>query len=148
MTLQHLAATERQRKRLDEAAALYDASIDMWTQIDGAGLDWARAINNRATLREQVGRLDEAERDFRLAVDIALANLPEDDVQLARMLTNLGRVLSRNGKHDEAIPALERSLAIKRKRLGANDPQTRKGEQELAEAQAARSAPVGSPRQP
>ncbi len=141
MTLQHLAATERQRGHLDDAASLYDASIDMWTQIDGAGLDWARAINNRATLREQLKRLDEAERDFRLAVEIASANMPDDDVQLARMLTNLGRVLSRNGKHDEAIPVLERSLAIKRKRLGADDPQTKKGEQELAEAQAARGGP-------
>ena len=145
MTLQHLAATERQRQHLDEAATLYDASIDMWTQIDGAGLDWARAINNRATLREQLGKLDEAERDFRLAVEIASANMAEDDVQLARMLTNLGRVLSRNGKHDEAIPVLERSLAIKRKRLGPEDPQTKKGEQELVEAKAARGRPAEAP---
>jgi non-specific serine/threonine protein kinase/serine/threonine-protein kinase len=145
MTLQHLAATERQRRRVDEAAALYDASIDMWTQIDGAGLDWARAINNRATLREQLGRLDEAERDFRLAVEIASANMPEDDVQLARMLTNLGRALSRNGKHDEAIPVLERSLAIKQKRLGPDDPQTKKGELELAEAQSARAGAAPPP---
>ena len=61
-------------------------------------------------------------------------------------------MLSRNGKHDEAIPVLERSLAIKRKRLGPDDPQTKKGEQELAEAQAARGrpaeVPAGGPKAP
>jgi tetratricopeptide (TPR) repeat protein len=146
MTLQHLAATERQLGRLDEAATLYDASIDLWTQVDGAGPEWAKAINNRATLREQLKQFDAAERDYRLAIEIVSPTLADDDVQLARMLTNLGRVLSLQGKHAEAIPVLDRALAIKRKRLGNDDPQTKSSEQELANAVRARGAAMPAQR--
>ncbi|MCR9163142.1 MAG: tetratricopeptide repeat protein [Nannocystaceae bacterium] len=59
-----------------------------------------------------LGRLEEAERNFRAARSVLESELPSDDLRLAYPLGGLGRVLVRQGRLELARPHLERALEL------------------------------------
>lgn len=69
-------------------------------------------------LRVAPGRLDEAERLLRRAVEIEGARLGPDDVQLAGTLHQLGVCVREAGRKQEAEAILRRVLEIKESKLG------------------------------
>jgi serine/threonine-protein kinase len=80
------------------AAAMHGQSI--------ATAPAAQAINNLATLDEDRGDLPAAERGYRESLAARLRSMAPDSLYVARAQHNLGRVLLRAGKTDEAAPLI------------------------------------------
>jgi serine/threonine protein kinase/Tfp pilus assembly protein PilF len=136
MTLQHLAATERQLGNAEEAMQLIDDSVAMWTRLAPDSRERYQAINNRGTVLQQLGRLDDAERDYLSAIDVCRRAGRTDDPLLARMFMNLGRVRVRAERHADARPAFEEAVRIYRLKFGDDDPDTRSALAAVAELDA------------
>jgi tetratricopeptide (TPR) repeat protein len=79
---------------LDEAAALYQASIGLFPTAEAhTFLAWTYSFQ---------GRLDDAIRECKKAIEV--------DPEFGNAYNDVGAYLIEQGKHDEAIPWLERAL--------------------------------------
>jgi Tfp pilus assembly protein PilF len=79
---------------LDEAAALYQASIGLFPTAEAhTFLAWTYSFQ---------GRLDDAIRECQRAIEV--------DPEFGNAYNDIGAYLIGQGKHDEAIPWLERAL--------------------------------------
>ena len=132
MTLQHLAATERQLGNAESAIGLIDESVSMWTRLAPDSRERYQAINNRGTVLEQQGRLADAERDYQVAIEMCRRAGRPDNPLLARMFMNLGRVRVRAGRAEDARSALEEALRIYRLKFGEEHPDTQSAAAALA----------------
>jgi non-specific serine/threonine protein kinase/serine/threonine-protein kinase len=137
MTLQHLAAVNRRLGKLPEAMELIDRSVAMWTRLAPDSLERFQAVNNRGTILEQAGRLDDAERDFLDALGVMERSRGVDDPLVARTLMNVAQLRIRKGQPAEAVAPLERALAIYELRLGAEHADTKSARRVLGEARVA-----------
>ena len=89
-----LAKVYERQRRLDEAAALVDRALHQNPQC-------LPALLARARLERQAGRIEAAEQTLR-----SLVKLPNPDVWVdAQAWYELGQVLDRQGKYDEAMAA-------------------------------------------
>ena len=140
MTLQHLAATERRLGKLDDAARLIDESVAMWTRLDPDSRERFQAVNNRGTIREQAGRLADAERDYLDALSVMERTRGKDDPLVARTLMNIAGVRVKQGRSADAIAPYERAAAIYALRFGESHPDTVAATEELARARAGAAA--------
>jgi tetratricopeptide (TPR) repeat protein len=83
---------------LDEAAALYEASIGLFPTAEAhTFLAWTHSFG---------GRFDHAIQECQKAIEI--------DPEFGNAYNDLGAYLIEQGKHDEAIPWLERALGAGR----------------------------------
>ncbi len=73
-------------------------------------------------LRAQEDQLEEAEADYRRALEIFETLPHEDELRLAALHNNLGNVLVRRGEFDRAAEELERSAAIYQELYGPKHP--------------------------
>ena len=137
MTLQHLAATERRLGNVEAAMALIDESVAMWTRLDPDSRERYQAVNNRGTVREQAGRLADAERDYVDALNVMERTRGTDDPLVARTLMNIAGVRVKQGRSADAIAPYERAAAIYAHRFGESHPDTVAATEELARARAA-----------
>jgi tetratricopeptide (TPR) repeat protein len=80
----------------------------------------------------KAGRYPEAEKQFLAALKIAEAFGPQDP-RLATSLNNLAALYYAQGKLQEALPLLQRSLAIREKALGPDHPDVALSLNNLAE---------------
>jgi serine/threonine protein kinase len=134
MTLQHLAAVERRLGRLDEAMALIDRSVAMWTRLDPDSRERYQAVNNRGTILEQAGRAADAERDFLEALAVLERTRGTEDPLVARTLMNVAGARRRLGRSADAVAPLERAVAIYELRFGADHADTQAARRELGAA--------------
>ncbi len=90
---------------LEEAEALATTEV--------GHLHAGRALETRAFLRIEQGRLAEADSDARRSIELAVAG--EDEMSEADGRITLGMALERQGRFAEAVAEHERSLALCRK---------------------------------
>jgi tetratricopeptide (TPR) repeat protein len=108
--------------RSTEALALFDRSIQRWTEIYGVrSQQVALSLERKATALRHLGRLPEAEAITRQALDTHLALLG-DDHNAARMRSVLGNVLLDEGRAEQARDELVRALAVEEKFLLPTHP--------------------------
>ena len=79
-------------------------------------------LNTRAQAAHAEGRLEDAEADFRAALEQAEL-LRESDPRLVESLNNLGQFLHSTGRAAEAAPYFHRALEIRERLLGENAPE-------------------------
>ncbi len=84
------------------------------------GLTW----NDRGVLLQALGRLDEAEADYRKSLAVLEARLPGDDPRLAYPHHNLGDLLLSRGNTAAAEHELRTAYELRRRSLGARHPET------------------------
>ncbi|MDB4963614.1 MAG: serine/threonine kinase family protein [Myxococcales bacterium] len=104
--------------------------------IDGKGGDDLLAVR-LATVRANIllkeGKLDEAEAENRKALALVVRRTPGGTLE-ADVLDTLGSSLSMQGKREEAIPMLEKALAIRERTYGTVHSLTTSTRQNLANA--------------
>ncbi|QQP98632.1 serine/threonine protein kinase [Lysobacter enzymogenes] len=101
----------------------YRAALAIMAKVAGArSLDYARVLNNSATLAEERGDVGEAERLWREALSIRREHLDPQERRVLRVESYLGRLLARTGRGDEARPLVERALAVWRERYADDLP--------------------------
>ena len=116
---------------------LIDRSVAMWTRLAPESRERFQAVNNRGTILEQAGRLDEAERDFLDALGVMERTRGADDPLVARTLMNIAQLRIRKGRPADAVAPLERALAIYDLRLGPDHADAKSARRLLDEARTA-----------
>jgi len=81
-------------------------------------------VNDRGVVFQALGRLDEAEADYRKSLAVLRSRLPADDPRLGYPLHNLGSLLLARGRTAEAEKALREGYEIRRRVLGDRHPET------------------------
>jgi CHAT domain-containing protein/tetratricopeptide (TPR) repeat protein len=112
--LNNLARAERALANYAEAETLYKRAIDL---LDGRG-DAANAgilNDNLAAMLGQIGRLDEAERYNKRAMQLLEQALGRDHKEVGVAAGNFGVLLKEARRYREAEPLLRRGLAIAEK---------------------------------
>ncbi|MEI2453948.1 serine/threonine-protein kinase [Lysobacter firmicutimachus] len=95
----------------------YRAALAIMARVAGArSLDYARVLNNYATLADERGDVGEAERLWREALSIRREHLDPQERRVLRVESYLGRLLARAGRGEEARPLVERAYAVWRER--------------------------------
>ena len=98
-----------------EAEALQREAIDVGLRVLGPGtLTVANLINNHGTTLARLGRHADAEQAFREAFDQHVALLGENHWRIVNLARNVGRILDLQRRYDEALPWMDRALAIRR----------------------------------
>jgi eukaryotic-like serine/threonine-protein kinase len=98
-----------------EAEAVQREAIDVGVQVLGPGtLTVANLVNNHAATLALLGRHADAEAAFRQAFDQHVALLGENHWRIVNIARNVGRILDLQGRYDEALPWMDRALAIRR----------------------------------
>ncbi|QWP78527.1 tetratricopeptide repeat protein [Lysobacter sp. K5869] len=95
----------------------YRAALAIMARVAGArSLDYARVLNNYATLADERGDVGEAERLWREALAIRREQLDPHERRVLRVEGYIGRLIARAGRAEEARPLVERALAVWRAR--------------------------------
>jgi tetratricopeptide (TPR) repeat protein len=98
----------------------------------------ATAFGASAAEHAAAGRLDEAARDYRHALDLWLDLQPQSDALVAETLANLALIHRARGERDRARALLDRALPLYEKTLAPGDPT-------LARVRALIAEPVARP---
>ena len=101
--------------RWNEAEAAFRRAFDNVSSYSSDSS--AAVISLRVLVAKAMDHQDkaaEALAEYRAALRLAEKHLDENDATTANILFHLGSHLAKNGDHDAAVPALERSLAIAR----------------------------------
>ena len=105
------------------AETLQREAIDIGRQVLGPDtLAVANLTNNLAVTLTSLGRLRDAERAFRDAFDQQLSLLGEDHWRVRNNARNIGRILTLQEQYDEALPWMDRAVAVGMNRATAEDP--------------------------
>ena len=138
-------AAARSSDPMNESSASYDQYIESARLAHGRGdragteqalrsaigaaesladghLKLVAALIKLGELKHAEGRHDEAEAQFRRALDIGERILGEDDLALVPPLTSLGALRIARGAPEEAEPLLTRALSISERTLGRDHP--------------------------
>jgi serine/threonine protein kinase/tetratricopeptide (TPR) repeat protein len=98
-----------------EAEALQREAMAIGQQVLGPGtLTVANLTNNLAVTLTSLGRHADAERAFREAFEQHLALLGENHWRVRNIARNIGRILALQERFDEALPWMDRAIAIGR----------------------------------
>ena len=118
----HLARLEYLLGHYDKAELLYRRVLDLRLEIHGTG-HWSVADtkNSLALTLSQQGKKDEAAALLRDAIDV-VRGLPEQDLEVATMISNLAVLLTELGHIEEPEALFLESLAIRRQALGERHP--------------------------
>ena len=117
IVLQNLGSLHSQARDFERALAYYEES----RQVHSGDLSLTvSAHNNRGNALKELGRFDEAEREFGLA--LAAAREMNSELLQARILSNLASAQTLRGNHADAEASVELGLALAQRsadRLGA-----------------------------
>ena len=121
---QHLGRLRRVQGRYEEARTVYEDTLARRRRVLGEHhADTAGAINDLAVVLDRMGSPD-AEATYRLALERFTALAGPDDPETLRVTGNLGQLLQRIGRYDEAERLLRRSFEGRRRTLGEDHPDT------------------------
>lgn len=109
----------RRLERLDEARKAYQHSLALFRGLD-AKLETAIVLNSLGVLARDEGRLEDAERLYREAIELRIALDPRPNPSVAVLLSNLGRLLTSLERPDEAAAVLEQSVEMHKQVNGEN----------------------------
>ena len=106
-----LSITLAQAGRVDEALAQAEASVVEYAGLDRADtVEGLTALGNRAAIASMLGRDERALADMReVSAKLAVFGASE---ALAKADTQLGELLAKLGRYDEALPLLRASLEM------------------------------------
>lgn len=111
-----------QAGRYEEAEASANESYRVFERLGQADSDGGMAaLNSRGNAALMMGRNEQCYRDYRRVADMTRAMYGET-TKLAALLNNLGVVLTRLDRHDEALPNLEEALRIAIAQSGERSP--------------------------
>lgn len=116
---------ERKRARIDEALAIELPNWERTKRTQGSDHEQSLAAGSEvAAMLQSAGRLEDAERVYGEVVPLMRERLGDPHWRTRTMLANYGRLLSRMGKLDRAVPALDAALAAFKSRVGVAAPDT------------------------
>jgi tetratricopeptide (TPR) repeat protein len=104
---------------------LFKANLEDDSQHNGAHLASAQGYRLMARNQQQLEELPVAEELARCAVDIEETHLGSYDHTLVKSYTQLGDILSAEGKVNEALPYLEKALTIQKISADDHAPETK-----------------------
>lgn len=107
--------------RLEAEQSLLAAIASIEGQ-EATHLQLASALVRLGELKQDDGRLVEAEASFRRALDVAERARGTEDMAVVPALSALGRILMARNANDEAEPVLTRALALAERHLGREHP--------------------------
>ncbi len=97
-----------------EAEAIQREAIALGRQVLGDGtLTVANLINNLAVTLTSLGRLADAEGAFRDAYAQHVALLGENHWRTSNLARNVGRILALQQQYEEALPWMDRAIAVR-----------------------------------
>ncbi|MGV3458487.1 tetratricopeptide repeat protein [Sphingomonas sp.] len=108
----HLARALHDAGRYADAAQRYYKAITLLEQAGDEGEAVLTVLNSAALSFAAMGDYAYAEQISRLVLRVKIERLGVDDPSLARAYGNLGVVLKKQGKVDEARPLLRKALAL------------------------------------
>ena len=108
----HLARALHDAGRYADAAQRYYKAITLLEQAGDEGEAVLTVLNSAALSFAAMGDYAYAEQISRLVLRVKIERLGADDPSLARAYGNLGVVLKKQGKVDEARPLLRKALAL------------------------------------
>jgi tetratricopeptide (TPR) repeat protein len=118
--LSELAEVLSDMNRFREAEALEREAIDLARQILGdESMTVADLLNGLGTTQASMGRHAEAERSFRAAFETHVALVGEGHWRTRNVARNIGRTLALQRRFREALPWLDRAIAVP---AGGSDP--------------------------
>ncbi|KAL8731007.1 MAG: hypothetical protein Q9166_003658 [cf. Caloplaca sp. 2 TL-2023] len=101
--IDHEQGLEQKATSLQKAYALEYEVFETRRKNMGKENNWTLwAISNLARIKSSLGHLEEAEADMRAALEIAIRNLGETHFGILFGKTHLGRVLTAQGRYDDA----------------------------------------------
>ncbi len=104
-----------------EARPLLQRAIAIHRQIDAPPNDLTNSLLLLADLERDQANFETAEPLLREALDLSISTLGETHDQVATVHNDLGLVLLKQGRIDEALPKYQRAIAIRRTLYG-NEP--------------------------
>lgn len=104
------------------AETVFRRALSLQERREAVDRGRASLLNNLGVAVESQGRLDEAERIHRRALDVRRAAHGRDHPAVAQSLVNLGRVALGRGEHAVAEQVLQEALAIREEALGLDHP--------------------------
>jgi len=116
----NLANNRKLAQQLDEACDLYLQALENYEGSNGTPANSSSVHNALAQVLLGKQELEKAERHARLALQIDEELHGPEHEELSGTLIWLGRILSAQGRHDEAAAALRRAVAIDEKVYGAS----------------------------
>ena len=118
--LNELAGVLSDLNRYAEAEALGREAIDLARQILGdESMTVADLLNSLGTTQASMGRHAEAERSFRAAFDTHVRLVGEGHWRTRNVARNIARALALQQRYAEALPWLDRAIAVP---PGTSDP--------------------------
>ena len=119
VALHDLARCIQDSGRFSEALQLYTEALALKGSLSGArSVTYALTLNGLASVHEDLGDFAQAEKEYRQALAILLETLPDGDLSVANLRDNLGALLLRMGKHEQARALLERAYEVRKLTLG------------------------------
>ena len=131
-TMVDLADIERLLGERTAARDRLDTVIDNLSDTDRFPGQLASAYNNRGLIASEREQFEQAEELAQRALAVPLAAGHEREVLHGRYRHNLALALGRQGRHDEAIEALETVIEEKQRTLGESHPSTLRSMEVLA----------------
>ncbi len=123
-----LGRMEERCGRMDDAMTHFEGVVKAYNHIEGHAHAASLALNSLGRLQGRLGRGDAVET---LKMAVAMGDSGAGGIT---PLHNLGVALFKKGKHKEALPHLEKSLALAKKHLGDGHARTRMYERNLQRA--------------
>ena len=118
--LNELAGVLGDLNRYAEAEAVGREAIDLAKQILGdESMTVADLLNSLGTTQASMGRHAEAERSFRAAFDKHVVLVGEQHWRTRNVARNVGRALALQRRYADALPWLDRAIAVP---SGSSDP--------------------------
>jgi len=104
-----LGKEEQSNGNKEQAIEYADRAYNLYEKAKKKKMS-AQALNNKAIALSNLGRYEEAIKNYKLALNI----YPDDSEPYAETLNNLGSDHGKNGEYKKGIDALQKSLKIKR----------------------------------
>jgi tRNA A-37 threonylcarbamoyl transferase component Bud32/tetratricopeptide (TPR) repeat protein len=109
--------------RFDAAEVWCRCAEALLRRMGGHDLLWGWFLSNRASVREQQGRLEEAIADARRAIEMKERALGPHSPDIALTLKNLASHLAFSGDFISALQAVDRAIAIYSETLSLEHPE-------------------------
>jgi serine/threonine protein kinase/Tfp pilus assembly protein PilF len=143
ISLNNLAAASWAAGDFAAAEPAFEKVLEIWRGELGEHSLVGVVLSNLGAVRHRLGRLEEAEKTLREALELQLAVRERDHPEVLITLNNLGMLLLDRGQGGAAREVLRDAYERSRQRLGAEHPATLSAAANLAEAEGKGAPPAG-----